>query len=121
MENIKLELEKKVSNLTAIYGEMLKELADLYDSREEIKKELELCEQNFNNVHILVDCVVGRLNESKKLLNAIYNNEEFVPVTTFIFDRYMVRNEKKDNDNIQTSNDRTVRESNEPKEIFSIF
>lgn len=94
MEARKSELEKKVRDLTAVYSEMLKELATQYDSIEVLRKELSLAEQNFDNMHLLVDCVSGRLGETKQLLNMVYNGEEFIPMNNFLFSRAMVKSEE---------------------------
>lgn len=96
MENQKADLEKKVSELTAVFSEMLGELAKLYDSKEELKKELETEERNFNNMQLIVDCVNGRLNEAKRALNAFYNNEDYTPLGKFVFCRSMVHEDKPD-------------------------
>lgn len=94
IENRKIELEKKVSDLTAVYVEMLTELATQYDSLEALKKELELGNKNFDNMHLLVDCVHGRLNETKQSLNEVYNGAGFIVVNNFKFSRWMVVEEK---------------------------
>lgn len=96
MEQQKLNLEKKVSQLTSVFSEMLNQLAILYDDKEELEQELKIRKQDFDDLHIMTDCVFGRLNEAKKNLNAIYNNEDYLLPNIFIFDRSMIQNIKKE-------------------------
>ena len=91
MDSQKTELENKVSELTKVYVQMLNSLADIYDEKEQIEKQLQEFEHNFKSVLLLTDCIVFKLNESKKSLNALYNNEEFTPIPKFIFSRDMVK------------------------------
>ena len=94
-ENMKNELEKKVSDLTSVYMGMLNELARIHDNKEIIEQQLKQEEKNFNQMHIVIDCVYGRLNEAKKSLNLIYNNDDkFIPMNKFVFDRNMVKLEE---------------------------
>ena len=87
----KQEVEKKISDLTAVYLSFLTELASIHDKREEIREQLKKEDQSFESVSILTDCVLGRLNEAKKVINALYNNEDPIPLNKFVFDRSMVQ------------------------------
>ena len=87
----KEEAESQVRELTTVYTSMLKELKNHHDEMQDLKKKYEEVESNFNGVQLLTDCIKGRLEDAKRILNMIYNNEEYTPLTKFIFTPELVQ------------------------------
>jgi len=94
MTDQKCQLEKMVAELTSVYSEFLTDLNSQYQHLQELREEFEKREHAFTGSQILADCVKARLDQAKKLLNAVYNNEDCEQLSIFKFiPEMIVKNE----------------------------
>lgn len=86
----KTELEEQNKKLVVIYKEILLNLNKSYKSIKSLAGDLKQEEINFEAVSTMADCIKFKLDESTKLLNKIYNGEEYTHMNTFKFDPCMI-------------------------------
>lgn len=94
--DIKEKTEKKVSELTAIYNNMLIDLKKTYNDIEHLKEQLEKLEIDFTSLEVITDCIKFKLDAEKKLLSKIYNKEEYDLIHDFKFYPDLIRIDKEE-------------------------
>lgn len=92
--DIKEKTEQTVSGLTAIYNNMLIDLKKTHEEIEQLKEQLEKLEIDFKSLEVITDCIKFKLDAEKKLLNKIYNNEDYEMINDFKFYPEMVKIEE---------------------------